>query len=156
MTSKKQHIIHAITELDISKLEVLLDEDKTYQDTTKEMFISKLSEAFIKFKESKDDSLYFREGKCGSKLCKNRGCKGYTFIGNNSRLHMDLIFEESNNEIVDIYHCNDFSSSEVRIKSMQVYINVKEDEKVAKELLPDLYEEEIEAEMFIEHTKRHI
>src|SRR5690606_8490971 len=130
METEKQQIIEAIANMNVLMLEDLLDKERTYQDTTKNIFIQKLSDTFDKFKKANDTSLMVREGKCSSKICPNRGCTGYTFIGDVSRLHMDLIFEEGENTYNDIYHCNDFSSSEIKIKSMQVHIIVSEHEKV--------------------------
>ncbi len=94
MNSKKETILKSFSNMDIAMLEIILDDSRTYQDATKETFLQKLHEVFIKFKSNNDESLIPYSGKCVSGEC-NKGCKGYSFVGNNSSNHTDFIFEET-------------------------------------------------------------
>ncbi|MEJ7673741.1 MAG: hypothetical protein WKF59_13850 [Chitinophagaceae bacterium] len=107
MKNRKEAIIKSFSKMDIAMLELILDDSKTYQDATKEIFLQKLNDVFIEFKSSNDNSLIAFSGKCISDTC-NKGCKGYSFVGNNSKNHTDFIFEEMETDYKDIYHCSHF------------------------------------------------
>ena len=109
--SKKETIISYFEKMDINMLELLLDDSKTYQDATKEMFLKKLELLFNDLKNNNDSFLTAYKGKCVSEKCMNSGCKGYSFVGNNSGKHLDLIFEEYKSEFFDIYHCSSLETS---------------------------------------------
>ena len=89
-------------------LELLLDDSKTYQHTPKAFFLEKLELAFTEFRESLDTDLIAISGKCVNKDCPNNGCKGFSFVGNTSGQHLDLIFEETETDYSDICQCRDF------------------------------------------------
>ena len=44
-------LVNAISEMDIKALELILEDNVSYQDTTKSIFIEKLDEVFNKFKK---------------------------------------------------------------------------------------------------------
>jgi hypothetical protein len=130
MKSKKELIIKSFQNMDINLLDVLLEDDKTYQDATKEVFIEKLNETFSILKKSGDTFLLPYVGYCNSDDCDNKGCKGYSFVGNHSKNHIDLIFDETDDNVNDIYHCNEFETNEaIAEKENLIYIDIKEDEK---------------------------
>ena len=120
-------------------LDVLLEETKTYQDATKELFLEKVEEAFKKFKNNGDVHLLRYNGVCVSQFCPNIGCNGFSFIGNKSDKHLDLIFEISEEDVLDIYHCHGFQTHDrnkdsdfdddydFRIESIE--IDIKKDEE---------------------------
>ncbi len=111
-------------------LEILLDESKTYQDARKEIFLEKVNDAFSKLKENDDTFLLSYKGVCNSEACPNKGCRGYSFVGNNSKNHIDLIFDELDDDINDIYHCNGFETNDKSIETENlIYIEIKHDEK---------------------------
>jgi hypothetical protein len=130
---KKETIVKAITAMDLDSLELILDESLTYQDATKEMFLSKLEAIFDEFKNSKD-TLQSHSGKCGSKDCSNHNKNGMLFCSRNSGKHFNLIIEEDENENVkDLYYCNVFKCNfedKVNNKGKSLEIIVYEDEKV--------------------------
>lgn len=107
-TNKKELIIESFQKMDSAMLEILLDDNKTYQDAAKDMFLEKLNKAFSEFKEKGDTFLFSYKGFCNSNECNNKGCSGYSFVGNNSKNYIDFIFQETENEINDIFHCNGF------------------------------------------------
>lgn len=110
-------------------LEVLLDDDKTYQDAAKDIFLEKLNMAFSEFKESGDTFLQSYRGFCNSDQCDNKRCTGYSFVGNNSKSHIDFIFQETETEINDIFHCNGFEITEKAVEtnnSIDIFISYDE------------------------------
>ncbi len=130
--SKKQQIFNAFSKMDIGQLQILLDDNKTYQDATKETFLEKLQEIFIQFKKHEDTELFQCYGRCRSKECPNRGKSGYAFVGNKSNLYMKLIFEETESDILDIYHCTEFSIPKQTLKLKKyssLDIKIKKDEE---------------------------
>ena len=44
---KKESIVKTITEMDLKTLQLILDENLTYQDAIKEIFLGKLKEIFL-------------------------------------------------------------------------------------------------------------
>lgn len=49
---KKDLIVNSFQKMDLDMLEVLLDNTRTYQEATKEVFLQKISGAFQKIKGS--------------------------------------------------------------------------------------------------------
>ena len=122
-------IVKFISAMDSEMLTELLSADITYQDAHKEVFIEKLNEAFKKFKRENDTSLLPFPGVCISKDCTNTGCKGYSFVGNKSGAIMDLIIEEKNGEVYDIYHCHGMKTAHIpkeHEKHINIYISTDE------------------------------
>ena len=103
--TKKEAIIQYFSSMDLGMLELLLDENRTYQDASKEIFLEKVGSAFEEFKSNGDTYLTPAKGKCDSTSCNNNGCSGFAFIGNNSNKSLPLIFEENESDYVDIYFC---------------------------------------------------
>ena len=110
MLSKKLLIIQAFSEMNISLLEVLLDDNSTYQKASKETFLEKMNVVFEQFKQSEDTSLLSYQGICNNKSCNNKGCSGFSFIGSNSNSHIDLVFDETKDDFKDIYNCSSFKT----------------------------------------------
>lgn len=118
-------------------LEILLDDSKTYQDAHKNIFLEKLEIAFTEFRNSHDSFLKSSKGKCCNKECPNMGCKGFSFVGNVSGRHIDLIFEDTDTDYADIYQCHGFDSvSKNENKSVPVMLDIKDDEKA--DFIPDV------------------
>jgi hypothetical protein len=123
-------IIKFISEMDSEMLSEVLSNDITYQDAHKELFVDKLNDAFNKFKRENDSHLTPFAGVCKSKECTNSGCKGYSFVGNVSGATLDLIIEEKNGEVLDIYHCHGMVSDHIPGEyDKQINIYVSTDEK---------------------------
>lgn len=87
----------------------LLDNERTYQDFPKHLFIQKLGNAFTRFKDRGDSCLFVYPGTCQSYSC-SLGAKGRRFVGNHSGCHMDLIIEDEDGHVRDIFECNDFTA----------------------------------------------
>ena len=97
-------ITQAIKDFDIASLKELLDDDKSYQDVSKSLFLEKLEKKFNQAKRDNChsfDDVFF--GICGS--C-NKGCEGMTFLSN-SGYYLDLFIESKDSKTADdIYVCN--------------------------------------------------
>lgn len=107
--SPKEALLYYIKYFDIEMIQLILDDNRTYQDFPKYLFIQKLGNAFDRFIRSGDEHLLTYYGTCSSDMC-SFGCKGVRFIGNHSGLYMDLVFKEENEVILDIYECHQFST----------------------------------------------
>lgn len=112
--TKAEQIINAFAEMNSAALEILLDDVKTYQDATKEVFLEKLEELYLAHKNIGDAYFIAYPGKCGAEnsLCENCGKTGYRFVGNHSNNYFDFIFELAGQNISDIYDCSRFETTE--------------------------------------------
>lgn len=91
--------------MDTEMLSIVLDDNRTYQEASKDAYLEKLNEVFEKFKAKGDTMLIPSSGFCGSDECTNQGCKGYSFFGNKSNNYTSLVIEEENGVVTDIYQC---------------------------------------------------
>lgn len=124
------NIVKGISEMDSEILSEVLSDDIIYQGALKDVFIEKLNEAFDIFKKENDTNLTAHSGICMSKECDNKGCKGYTFIGNKSNRSIDLIIKEQNNSVKDILQCYDLKTDLGPIPyEKRVFISISSDEK---------------------------
>jgi hypothetical protein len=103
-------VIHFLQHLDIEMIDAILEENRTYQDFEKVVFIQKLGEALNEFIQDGDTYLNLHDGFCNSKSCCNFKCSGYTFIGNASGNYFDLLFEIKEGIVHDITECSTFKS----------------------------------------------
>lgn len=130
---KRKTVVKAITEIDLESLTLILDDSITYQDTTKEIFLSKINELFEELRKTNTKLLAFN-GKCNSVHCPNLNKKGMLFCGNTTGKHFNLIIEEDDNDnISDLYYCHDFvceSKGESKKSGKSLSIKIFEDEKV--------------------------
>jgi hypothetical protein len=115
-------IKYFIEKMDIEMIDAFLDNDKKYQDLEKSEFISKLDKAFDEFKAFGDTQLISVLGRC--RKCDTRK-SGYTFIGNNSRMFMSIIFDTERYRIKDLYECTSFRNSKYKLNlSKRIYIDL--------------------------------
>jgi len=113
-------IIYYIAHLDIEMLSAYLEDDKTYQDWPKYLFLNKLSKAFDAFEKAGDKVLSVHKGVCGG--C-TKGCGGVTFLGKQGD-YMDIIFVVENQEIKDIYECSNLVNfKKIKGKMKRVWID---------------------------------
>lgn len=114
-------VIYFFQKLDAEMVGQLLDNDRTYQDYPKPIFIEKLQVAMDGFIESGDTELISYAGFCNAELC-NYGCRGYAFVGNHSRDYMPIIVDQENGKVLDLYECCTFKldQSDVTLKDRVV------------------------------------
>ncbi|SEF77301.1 tetratricopeptide repeat protein [Flavobacterium urumqiense] len=130
MPSKKPLIIKAFSEMNISLLEELLNDNRTYQKATKTTFLKKMNIVFQQFKQEKDTALIPYVGSCGGETCKSYGCTGFSFIANYSNSFVDLVFDETENDFKDIYCCCRIKTKDVDVKkNRKFYFDIGLDEQ---------------------------
>ncbi len=100
ISNQTQAIQYFIEKMDIEMVDTFLDNDKTYQDFEKYLFISKLQQAFATFAVPGDTHLFSVEGSCNS--C-DKTKTGYTFIGNNSNNYMSIIFTRQTIKLTTLF-----------------------------------------------------
>ncbi|OYX85423.1 MAG: hypothetical protein B7Y83_04825 [Flavobacteriales bacterium 32-34-25] len=125
-------LINAISEMDSKTLELILEDNVSYQDTIKTIFLQKLKEVFKDF-QKEDNKLIPYEGKCNSDKCINKNKKGIAFVGNKSGRYSNFIIEENEDgSVKDIYTCSDFCTNEnvINENKKKLDITVYNDEKV--------------------------
>lgn len=99
--------------LDSDMINLILNENNTYQDFPKSVFIEKLKLVFEKFIQSEDTFLDFYQGKC--KECY-KGLEGCLFVGNKSKNYIPIIFLLEAGQIKDMFECSDFHHFEKNIE----------------------------------------
>lgn len=102
-------IVYFIERMNIDKINELLDPHQ-YSDKDKPRFIDLLNSVFVEFKNNGTKRLYSESGVC--KGC-NFGCKGYSFVSELDNSHLDLVIEDSNERVQDIYDCSNFAGSTI-------------------------------------------
>ena len=128
--STQRLLLNSIQEMNITNIEGLLDSEILYQDATKSTFLEKLKGVFSEFQQGGDTSLVAHKGFCNSPLCPNRNYNGYSFVGNKTNKHFDLIVFESENIIKDLFHCYGFEIMDNSIVvEDSIDIDIKDDEK---------------------------
>jgi len=121
----KEAFISYFRNFEIDMIESLLDDNRTFQDFPKYLFIKKLANAFQRFINNGDTLLNTYNGTCNSEIC-SIGCKGIRFIGNHSGLYIDIVFKIENEEIIDVYECHQFSTiSPKKTMLEKVFIDTK-------------------------------
>ena len=100
-------VIYFFQRLDIEMVSDILEDNRTYQDFEKTLFVYKLGNAFDEFIKAGDTFLQCNTGFCNSKLC-NYKRKGYSFIGNHSCNYLDMIIEIKDDVVQDMYESSEF------------------------------------------------
>jgi hypothetical protein len=116
LSNQSEAVIHFLKVLDIDMISLVLDDNRTYQDFKKHVFIQKLAAALDQFVQSGDTYLNHYNGFCNSELCNYR-CKGYSFVGNNSGNYFNLIFSVEDGVVNDIYECTEFKCLDENVKT---------------------------------------
>ena len=107
LKTQSDAVIHFLQRLDIEMVDAVLEDNRSYQDFAKPVFIKKLTIALKEFAETGDTFLNISPGICGDGGC-NHKCKGYSFIGNNSRNYLDMIIDVKDGVVQDMYECSVF------------------------------------------------
>ena len=108
-------IIYFFQRLDIDMVADILEDNRTYQDFQKPLFVHKLGNAFDEFIKAGDTFLQCHSGFCNSKLC-NYKCNGFSFTGNFSGNYLDMIIVIKEGIVQDMYECSEFKMQVKGIK----------------------------------------
>ena len=103
-------VLYFLQRLDIGMLKLILEDNRTYQNFEKPLFIKKLGNALNEFIANENTYLNRHEGYCIGDCC-NFKSKGFSFIGNKSEHYFDLIIDVKDGVVHDIYECKLFKSS---------------------------------------------
>lgn len=102
--NQMEAFVHSVQRLDIEMIDLILEEKRTYQNFPKHMFIDMLGRAFKVFKDHGDTFLDCHQGYCNTETCNFRS-PGYCFIGNHSKKYLNLVIENAQGVVIDIYEC---------------------------------------------------
>ena len=105
--NQKEAVLYYLSKMDLDMVSLVLDEQRTYSDATKDVFIEKLKEVFVNFSSKGDTELRLIPGRCDDCHC-HKGHTGYSFVGNQSNYRLNLIVEKQADEIVDMFYCSNF------------------------------------------------
>lgn len=89
-------------------LDTFLNEPR-YQDMPKDRFIRKLALAFDKMKAEGNEELSRIPGTCGVD-CGNKGCTGFSFVGDKTGNYINVIIEAKEGRVTDLYECSSFET----------------------------------------------
>ena len=123
--TEKQKLIQAFKSLDFEALEVLLDDNRSYMDVSKDLFLSTLKQKIDEYENLKSYESVV-EGICNH--C-NKGCKAYKFKAKNLP-SLPLYFEEKDGKVIDIYLCNALKEDKPDEHDWDIYFSFYEEEKV--------------------------
>ena len=108
-------VIYFFQRLDVDMISDILEDNRTYQEFVKSLFVHKLGNAFDEFIKAGDTFLQCHRGFCNSKLC-NYKCNGFSFTGNFSANYLDMIIEIKDGIVQDMYECSEFKMQVKGIK----------------------------------------
>ncbi len=127
LKTQEDAVLYFLQRLDIAMVSGVLDDNLTYQNFAKPLFIKKLDYALDEFIESGDTYLNRYKGSCNSKSC-NYKCKGNSFVGNNSGNYFDLIIDVKDGVVNDIYECFSFKCEDEGIHKNEYIVVDKSDD----------------------------
>jgi hypothetical protein len=123
--TEKQKLIEAFKSLDFDALQNLLDDNRSYMDVSKDLFLSTLKQKIDEYEDIKSYENVV-EGTCNH--C-NKGCKAYKFKAKNLP-SLPLYFEEKDGKVTDIYLCNALKEDNPDKHDWDIYFSFYEEEKV--------------------------
>lgn len=127
--TNKETIIKYISEMNINMLSLILNDNISYMDLTKEDFLKKIAAIFSNCKIN--DASKFTSvcrGYCVGE-CENVGEEGFNFSGKGIG-NLSLLFEEDEGKVIDICKCSVFETDDKRDVSWSLSMHVYDDEKV--------------------------
>ena len=115
LNTQADAVIYFFQRLDVDMVSDILEDNRTYQDFEKPLFVHKLGNTFAEFIKTGDTFLQCHSGFCNSKLC-NYKCNGFSFTGNLSGNYLDMIIEIKDGIVQDMYECSEFKMQVKGIK----------------------------------------
>ena len=123
--TQKQAIIKAVTNFDVDRLDVILDQE-SYMKVSKALFLKMLRKQFYYLKtDGSDKFIRVIPGTCNKCF---KGCGGYTFLTQNQRT-LDLLFKEEDEFVKDLFLCSDFNTHE-ELEKDDIYFYFYDDEQL--------------------------
>ncbi len=124
--TEKQKLIEAFQSLDFEALQNLLDDNRSYMDVSKDLFLSTLKQKIDEYEDLKSYENVV-EGTCNH--C-NKGCKAYKFKAENLP-SLPLYFVEKDGKVTDIYLCNALREDKPDEHDWDIHFSFYEEEKLA-------------------------
>ncbi len=122
--TKLEIFLEIIREMNIDLLQVFLDDDKSYMNVPKQLFIEQLSIRFHLLKSKGIDHFSnISKGTCQKCF---KGCSGYSFLTNTND-YLDLLIIEKDNDIEDIFQCSELKNDNTLLKEKKIYMSFKKD-----------------------------
>ncbi|MBX2913665.1 MAG: hypothetical protein KF856_00200 [Cyclobacteriaceae bacterium] len=154
--SNLKHLVNGMASMNMDVLNTHLKEEYSYQDTTKEIFLSELNKLFTNYKSEGDTGFTIYKGKCSGKGCAGCGKNGFRFMGNVTRNYFSLLFiTDGVGTVTDIYECNEFITA-VKVENLEGanWIYIHADDKVHFNKTPE-YRIKLNAAMAAYHEIMH-
>ena len=107
-----QQILTCFAEIDIEKLRFYLKDEYSYQNATREIFLSKLADIFVKARIAGDTEFLIFTGACADDESDDFNKRGYCFVGMKSKHRISFIFVEEGDDIKDVIYCPWFETDE--------------------------------------------
>ncbi|GGG51619.1 hypothetical protein [Bizionia arctica] len=128
--TKKQTLIKAIMEMNIDMISLLLEDNRSYMQVPKEVFVNELSRIFTNLKEVYNQYSFSKvlDAKCLQE--QYYGNPGFTFLTDDNHL-ITLMFFLENNIIMDIQVCLIFENTEFIEDRQKIVLSFYNDEKVS-------------------------
>lgn len=126
---KKSRIIKAFEELDSDMLDFLLNDNQSYQNVPKNIFMEEITRYFNNIKKNNGNKTDFKAYPGACDYCQ-KGKKGYSFINSDDECYISLVFDESENDFTDIYNCIGFNTFDKKINNKWTGISFYEEDKV--------------------------
>ena len=104
--SQKEEFILALKGMEFERINNLLDDEKSYMNVSKSLFLNRLQKSIKKSVGFKNFTAVVT-GQCN--MC-NKGSLAYQFIGNN-KATLNLFIQEIDGTIMDIYLCNSIQTT---------------------------------------------
>ncbi|MBX2897560.1 MAG: hypothetical protein KF763_19120 [Cyclobacteriaceae bacterium] len=136
-----KHLVNGIASMNMDVLNTHLKKEYSYQDTTKEIFLSELSKLFTNYKSEGDTGFTSYKGKCSGKGCSGCSKSGFQFVGNVTRNYFNLLFiTDGDGTVTDIYECNEFITA-LKVENLESanWIYIHADDKVHFNKTPEYW-----------------
>lgn len=121
MKTHYQAIVDFLSKMDIEMLESFLDLDE-YQDMPRSKFLLLLGNAFEVMKRLGDTQLEIYSGACNG-CAENKGCTGFSFVGNKTGNYLNIVIKTSDDRVIDIFECSSFKSEMPEKRGRKVWID---------------------------------
>jgi hypothetical protein len=122
-----QQILQAFKALNFEDLEELLNDNYSYMDVPKDVFLKRLQEEIKKYQDK--GLRAYDKVSCGT--CGNcyKGCDAYSFSKEGFPF-LNLYFELDKGEVKDIHLCHKLEGLEQNVNENDIYMKFHEEEKV--------------------------
>ena len=121
MKTHYQAIVDFFSKMDIEMLDTFLEMGQ-YQDMPKSKFMALLRNAFDTMKKSGDVRLEMYRGTCMG-CAKNKGCTGFSFVGNRTGNYINMIIKENQDRVTDIFECSSFESENSKKRGRKIWVD---------------------------------